>query len=109
MNFIANPAIGVLSVNYVNEENTNCRFNYTFNITRDVTSIMAYMTFRVTEFDGDTDYKKEVYKTTFNLSKVLKGITGHLMTRALMENVQKSLNVELKFPIRKVSRIIWSM
>lgn len=100
-----NPYVGNMSVEYVNEKDHNCRLNYTFNFIKDIESGFAYISINIPIDAGDENYQKQVLKTTFDVTKVLNGVRGNFVTSVLMENIQQSVNFELKLPVKKASAV----
>lgn len=98
----ANPAVGKVTVDFINEKNHDCRLNYTFDTCRDILSLMAYVALNIPDHDHDGEYKKQLFKASFDVSKAFKGIEANFMTKALMENFKQSADFDLKFPFKKV-------
>jgi hypothetical protein len=95
-----------MTVDFINDKNQDVRLNYTFNILRDIYSAMAYIAVNSPKYDGDVNYQKQIFKTTFDLVKALKGVNGNFMTKALFEKALESMDFEIKFPLKKVSHEI---
>lgn len=53
----------------------------------------------------DKNYSREFMKTSVDVRKILEGAGGNFLVRSFMENIYKSIDFELKFPIKKVSVI----
>lgn len=86
----------------LNEKNLDCRFNFTFHLFKDIYLSIAYISLNIQDYDGDANYQKEIFKTTFNASKLMAGITGNFMTKILIDQVRETADFELKMPMKKV-------
>jgi hypothetical protein len=67
---------------------------------------MAYIAVHSPKYEGDANYQKQLFKTTFDFVKALNGVNGNFMTKALFEKALESIDFEFKFPVKKVSHEI---
>lgn len=53
------------------------------------------------ESKNDTQYLRQLFKTSFNLNKLLKGVNGNSIIKSLIDGLLKTLNFTLfEFPLQ---------
>jgi hypothetical protein len=52
--------------------------------------------------ENDKNFVRELFKSTLDLEKAMKGIYGNFLLRTFFENAAKSVDFELKLPFKKV-------
>lgn len=65
--------------------------------------IFLYMRLNVPENSNDKDFKKELFRFTFEVAKLFKDGYTNFMSKILMERLRETVDFELKFPFKKVS------
>jgi hypothetical protein len=67
---------------------------------------MAYIALNIPKYEGDVNYQKQFFKTTFDAVKALNGVNGNFLTKTLFEKALESIDFQVKFPVKKVSHEI---
>lgn len=76
--------------------------NITFETFGDLENILIISKVNLPEDKNDNLFKKEYFKTTIDLKRMSKMIKGNALMRYVAEHALKSLDFELKFPLKKV-------
>lgn len=100
--FNTNPKLANFSVQLFNDDVHDTTVNMTLELFAFVTKMMTNLRLALPESGGDKDYRREFFKVTIDMNKFFKGNSGNFMSNALMENFNKSIDFEPKFPMKKV-------
>lgn len=76
--------------------------NFTIQFFADLAKATVTWTVYERENINDTDCSKMIYKSSIEIDKILENTRGNMFVNSAMENMYKSLDFELKFPMRKV-------
>lgn len=68
----------------------------------DLENIMIIAKVLFPEDRNDNRFKREYFKTTLDLNRMSKMVKGNAIMRYVAEDALKSLDFELKFPMKKV-------
>lgn len=94
------------SVTYVSNGIDDPIFNITLENKVVMQKLIGYVKIFVAESPEDKVFKKEYLSMTVDHEKLLNGNTGRFVLRAFMENFMSSLDSEIKFPLKKVTRLV---
>lgn len=65
--------------------------------------VMNYVKVYVPIDDNDKEFRKEYFKTSIDISRLLKGVQGNFLVQVFMENFLTALSPIPSFPMKKVS------
>jgi hypothetical protein len=68
----------------------------------DLLKLTARLIIRVPESDSDKRYNREIFQTSVDIEKFLKGVGGNWFTREIMKDIKSCLDFEAKLPVPKV-------
>lgn len=71
----------------------------------DIEKLVVYLKFKIQENNRDEVYKKVFFNTVVDVNKLMSGIYSNYIAKSLLEGLQKSVDFELKFPFKKVSKL----
>ena len=92
-----------MNISHINDKVSRQTFiNSTVEIFDSLEKINVYVKVSLPEKPGDNQYRRELMSTVVDVEKLSKGIYSNGLLRVLMENFHKSINYELKFPLKKV-------
>lgn len=70
---------------------------------QDIEKMMLHIKVNFPDNPADSDFSREFMKTSVDVRKILEGAGGNFLVRSFMENIYKSVDFDLKFPVKKVS------
>lgn len=73
----------------------------TFDLYNSIFDIRADVAIFLAENDYDESYKREFFRASLNVGKVLKGFRGNLLTKSFIESILSALKFDLEFPFKK--------
>jgi hypothetical protein len=77
--------------------------NFTVQILQTLEKSMMYIQVNVPQDKQDEKYRKLIVKTRIDMKKMLDGVNSNYVSRMIMENLMKTVNIELKFPMKPVN------
>lgn len=57
------------------------------------------------EKETDSKYSRLLFQNVCDVEKLLNGMSGNFVAKALIESMKKSSDFELKFPLKKVKKL----
>lgn len=91
-----------LNVTLKNDGGNNTVWNITFELFVDIENIIAAGKICLPDSQNDQNYGLEYFRTSVDASKMSKSLKGNALMRVLTESILKSINFDLKFPLKKV-------
>lgn len=91
-----------ISVTYFSNGVQDLVLNITIQNNYVVRKLIGYLKIHLPESSEDKEFKKEYLRLTVDHEKLFNGVVGGFIMRSFMENVKSSLDMDIKFPIRKV-------
>lgn len=79
--------------------------NYTVETLAVFTKMLVYIKVKVPSNENDQNFQKEVINTVVDVEKAFKGIQNNFIIAKVFENIIKSSNLEIKYPLRKVRKV----
>lgn len=98
-----NEKINRWSFNYTQDQTVTAAASFTVDNFVNITKALLYINFKVAEDDNDREYRREVIKTVIDLGKFVRGLQGHPILRFYIEDLKKTMDFNLTFPIPPVS------
>jgi hypothetical protein len=103
-NFTLNFNKKVMNVSYemyngVNGFSFDLTAEYYFNVTK----LFTYFKLSVPENTQDKSFKREYYKTVFDVEKAMKGMQGNFMVNLIIDMFTANRKFEFKMPLMKVN------
>lgn len=77
--------------------------NLTIEFKDVVQKITMIVSLKIAEDENDTVFRRELFKGTMDVEKLLKGNFGSFFMKIFMENYFKSIDFEPKLPFKKVN------
>jgi hypothetical protein len=68
----------------------------------DILKLTARIIIRVPENEKDSNFQRDLFQTSVDFEKFLKGIGGNWVTRGIMADLRSHLDFEPKVPLPKV-------
>lgn len=68
-----------------------------------VERIFFYVRVNIPEDQNDKDFRKEMFRFTFDVAKLFKDDYTNFMSKIIMERLLETIDFEPKFPFKKVS------
>jgi hypothetical protein len=105
-NFTLNFNKKVMNVSYTmyNDKLHGFSFDLTAEYYFNVTKLFIYFKLSVPENYQDTNFKREYYKTVFDVEKAMKGMQRNFMVNLIIDMFTASRKFEFKMPLTKVDK-----
>lgn len=84
-----------------NDGFNNSVIDATFDLYKSIYDVRADVAIFLAENDHDESYKREFFRASLNVGKVLKGFRGNLLTKPFIESILSALKFDLEFPFEK--------
>lgn len=94
-----------MSMSIFNDDIHNTRLNITINLEKPIENIFSNIQIRLPESDTDRNFEKIFFTTDVDFSKLVKGVRGNYIISILYNNLAKSMDFDLKFPMKAVSSL----
>ena len=92
-----------MNISFVNDKaSQQSLINSTIEILDSLEKLNAYVKVSLPEKPGDNEYRSELVRTVLDAEKLFKGIYSNDFVKNLMENFNKSIKYEPKFPFKRV-------
>lgn len=75
-----------------------------FEFYTSVHNIFTDFQWRIPESPGDMNYRNVFFRTKANVKKIMQGVRGNFLITIFADMLMKSLDFELKFPMKKVRK-----
>lgn len=75
-------------------------YNVTIDLFKVIDAMKVQMQVNFPESKNDTQYLRQLFKTSFNLNKLLKGVNGNSIIKSLIDGLLKTLNFKFEFPLQ---------
>lgn len=98
-----NKELGNWSTEFTHNEKRNAIVNLTFHLYKPMTKILIYFKMNCAENEHDWEFKREFIRTVVDGEKVAKGGRMNFFVAALVENLKRFMDFEMRFPFRPVS------
>lgn len=108
MTYEFDAKIGNLNVSLYNDGIHDTIANITLETFIPIHGIILNFVLRSPDTVNDQNYQRVFLRTSVNFDKFLKGNRGNFLAGILMEQFVKTLDFELKFPLRKVQLLFAS-
>lgn len=73
-----------------------------FEFLANIQNVIADAQWRLPDSADDNKYEKIFFRTRVNVKKILQGVRGNFLITLFVDSVLKSVDFELKFPMKKV-------
>lgn len=101
---VSNQSVMNVTGVFKNEESAGPKVNLTVHNFGTVNSAIVYLSVRIPESLQDVSFQREVLRTTTDVDRFLKGLTGNfLATFLLRQNILDFFDFPPKFPLEKVN------
>lgn len=97
-----NPKVLHANITVVNDGNHNGLISFTSETHAIMTSMKVYIRLCLPLTQSDSFFRREVIRTVCGVSKLLKGIYGNYLSKAIMEKLADLVDFELRFPAKKI-------
>jgi hypothetical protein len=77
--------------------------NATASLLKKLDNVFVDIEIRLAFSEQDTDYEFLLFKSRFDTAKVIKGIRSNAVFAKFLDNIKKSADFEIKFPLSPVS------
>jgi hypothetical protein len=81
--------------------------NFTLQLLQTLEKSMIYIQVYVPQDKQDEKYRKLIVKTRIDIKKMFDGVNSNFVSKMIMENLMRTIDIELKFPLKPVKQ--WSM
>lgn len=102
LEFETNPAIGNLSFVFKEHHTYGQVVNATIQSFVTATNGLVYVSINFPDDENDQKYQKQFLRTSFDVQKVLKGIYSNPIAKNFIQNLNDSIDFELKLPFKPV-------
>lgn len=75
--------------------------NITVDILYDLTRIPIFVSFSIPNDPSDKSYQRNILKASFNLCRIVEGVTGDFVSKMIGEQLKKISNIPQKCPFPK--------
>lgn len=99
----ANKAVVNFSLAYTHDEDGNSVTNVTYETFVTVSKMMLYFTLKVADNQENAGVYRELVKTVIDVEKLYQGSQANPIVKSYFENIKRSMNFTLKFPMPPVS------
>jgi hypothetical protein len=91
-----------ISAEHVNDGVHPTLISGTSDLKLDMLKMTARIIIRIPENEKDKSFQRDLFQTSIDIEKFLKGIGGNWLTRGIMANFRSHLDFEPKVPLPKV-------
>lgn len=88
---------------YIHNEEGAAVVNFTAQTFKPITKALVYIRGCLPENKDDREFKKETLRTVLDVEKLIKGVQQNPFIRNYMKEVLKTLDFEVKMPMKAVS------
>lgn len=92
-----------ISISYTHDKAGNAVTNVTYETFVTISKVMLYFTLKITDTLENTGVSRDLIKTVIDLEKLLQGSQANPLMKAYFDNIIRSMNYTLKFPLPPVS------
>lgn len=96
----SNKKFSNFSISLSQNEKRSAIVNVTIDLYKPLKKMLVYV--KISENKHDHQFKREFRRTVVDVEKLSKGRQLNFLVAAYMENVQKFLDFELRFPLQPV-------
>jgi fructose-bisphosphate aldolase class 1 len=89
----------------VNDGVHDSKASFTITTFQTIEKALMYIQVNIPQDEQDEKYRKMVLKTRIDMKKMIDGVNSNFVTRMLMENWMKTIDTELKYPLKPVRNI----
>lgn len=104
VNYATNKKLVNASVETFNDGIHDTLLNAIIDLYKAVQNVFVDYQIRLPETPNDNNYKTVFFRSKINAKKVLQGVRGNILITLLVDTIVKSLDFELKFPMKKVRK-----
>lgn len=99
----SNSDVVKLTVAYTHDAAGNSLSNVTFETFSTVSKMMVYLTIKIADNKENAGMYRDLLKTVIDVDKLLQGNQVNAFVRGYFEDIKRSMNFTLKFPMPPVS------
>lgn len=92
-----------MSMSILNDDIHDTVLNITLKVLKSIENMFWNIQLRVPESDTDQNFEKNFFTTDVNVGKLTQGVRGNFIISTIYDNIVKSLEYDLKFPMKSVS------
>lgn len=102
LSVVCNGKVLTSNSSIFNQKSHDTIFNSVMELLVDAEKIQISFKLTTPDDPNDESYRREFFRTSVDAQKLLNGLNGNYVTKTIMENVMKTLDVKPKFPVKKV-------
>lgn len=84
----------------IDNDTSSTTFNVTMMLNKEISNVRFDIVFKLPDTDTDTKFNRQLFRTSINMTRVLRGVTGNSLIKYLMDMMLKNLDFELIFPMK---------
>lgn len=102
IDLISNNKINNINYTLYNDGVHATLFNFSIEFLTEIQKMMIGVKVNLPDSESDQSYRREYFRTTIDLQKLLNGVFVSFFMRSFMENFYSSINFVPQLPIKKV-------
>lgn len=101
-----NSRTGNISIAFTHDKEGQSVTNVTICMFVTIEKLRVYIKINLKENQNDREYRREFIRTIIDVEKLTKGIQKNKMVKGFMEDLMKSMECKLIFPLKPVNLFI---
>ena len=89
-----------VTFNFITPPKSNSVLNMTLDLYREIVDLNVDANIKVPESETDTKFMRQLFRTNVNIAKLLQGIDGNSIIRAIADSIIRTLDFKTTLPLK---------